>query len=79
MIISCKQLIQLRAVDPDAFKNVTFQKYEGNNGPCVATVEGPMNIEEALAYSHEVEASGKVKPASEKQASGQAYSAGAGA
>ena len=75
MIISCKQLIQLREVDPNAFKDTMFQRYKGNNGPCVSTIDGgAMTIEQAVAYSKEVEAHDKVKPA-EKPAAGQAYTA----
>lgn len=75
MIVSCKQLVQMHAIDKNAFSGVIFQTYKGSNGPCVATVDNPMTLEEAIAYSERMEDSNKPKPADEKPAAGTAYRA----
>lgn len=77
MIMSTKQLLMSHQVDPNAFKDVVFTKYDGNNGPCVATVSDPMTLEQAVAWAKQCEEDNKVKAQPEKPAAGTVYSAGA--
>lgn len=75
MIISCDQFLQIRKIDPKAMQGVVFQKYEGRNGPCLATVDAPMSADEALEYCATVVSEGKAKPA-DRKADNKVYAAG---
>ena len=62
MIFSPETLVALIKTDPEACKNVVFQKYHGTRGEAVATVEAPMNRDEAVAYCEELIAAKGAKP-----------------
>ena len=62
MIFSPETLVALIKTDPNACKDVVFTAYHGSRGEAVATVEAPMNRDEALAYCEKLITAKGAKP-----------------
>lgn len=73
MLLAPKQLLDIHKVDKNAFANTVFYKFNGNRGICLATVDEPMNLEEAIAFAEKCEAENAPRAVDERPAAGSAF------